>query len=125
MARQELYDKKVASEKIQRWQRDSGLMGKEIAKMIGVSAPYYSDIRKGKQRGSIPVLAKIADVLGRSIEDLLTDQKIEKNPVKVTDLRRALRPLFKSETNDVVECIQLWRMAPRNFKIALRTLIDA
>ncbi|MDP6038107.1 MAG: helix-turn-helix transcriptional regulator [Candidatus Latescibacteria bacterium] len=125
MAKQELYDKKVAAEKIQRWQRESGLMGKEIAKMIGVSAPYYSDIRKGKQRGSIPVLAKIANVLGRGIEDLLTEQKTEQNPVKITDLRKALRPLFKSETNDVIECVQLWRMAPRNFKVALRTLIDA
>ena len=125
MAKQELYDKKVAAEKIQRWQREMGLQGKEIAKLVNVSAPYYSDIRKGKQRGSIPVLAKIANVLGRSIEDLLTEQKTEKNPVKITDLRKALRPLFKDETNDVIECIQLWRMAPRNFKIALRALIDS
>ena len=124
MAKQELYDKKVAAEKIQRWQRESGLLGKDIAKMIGVSAPYFSDIRKGKQRGSIPVLAKIADILGRSIEDLLTDQKKEENPIKITELRKALRPLFKTETNDVAECIQLWRKAPRNFKVALRTLIE-
>jgi len=124
MAKKELYDKKVAAEKIRRWQRESGLMGKEIAKMIGVSAPYFSDIRKGKQRGSIPVLAKIADILGRSVEDLLVDHKKDENPIRVTELRKALRPIFKAETNDVIECIQLWRMAPRNFKIALRTLID-
>jgi len=125
MAKNELYSKKVAAEKIRRWQHESGLLGKDIAKMIGVSAPYFSDIRKGKQRGSIPVLAKIADILGRSVEDLLVDQKKDENPIKVTELRKALRPLFKAETNDVVECIQLWRMAPRNFKIALETLIDA
>ena len=125
MAKGELYSKKVASEKIQRWQRESGLLGKDIAKMIGVSAPYFSDIRKGKQRGSIPVLAKIADILGRSVEDLLVDKKKDENPIRVTELRKALRPLFKAETNDVIECIQLWRMAPRNFKIALRTLIDS
>ena len=49
------YDVKVAAEKIRRWQKNSGLQGKEVAKAIGISAPYYSDIRKGKQRGSIGV----------------------------------------------------------------------
>ena len=64
------YDLDKAAVKIRRWQKDSGFQGKEIAKIVGISAPYYSDIRKGKQRGSIGVLAKISDVLGHGIEDL-------------------------------------------------------
>ncbi len=124
MARRKFYDKKIAGEKIRRWQRESGLQGQEIAKIVGISAPYFSDIRKGKQRGSIPVLAKIADVLGRSVEDLLTDRKAKQNPIEVAELRKALRPIFKLETDDIVEGIQLWRKAPRNVKVAFRSLID-
>ena len=124
MTRRELYNKEIAGEKIRRWQRESGLQGQEIAKMVGISAPYYSDIRKGKQRGSIPVLAKIADVLGRSIEDLLTDQETGQKTIQVAELRKVLQPLFKSETDDVIEGIQLWRSAPHNFKAAFRSLLD-
>ncbi len=124
MTRRELYNKDIAGEKIRRWQRESGLQGQEIAKMVGISAPYYSDIRKGKQRGSIPVLAKIADVLGRSVEDLLTDQEIGQETVQVAELRKALLPLFRSETDDIIEGIQLWRRAPHNFKVAFRSLLD-
>lgn len=124
MAKRELYDRKIAAEKIQKWQKESGLQGNEIAEMIGVSPPYYSDIRKGKQRGSLPVLAKIADVLGRSIEELLTDQNKTPDPIKVTDLRKALRPIFKGDTDDIVEGIQLWRMAPRNYRAAFRAMLD-
>ena len=124
MTRRELYNKDIAGEKIRRWQRESGLQGQEIAKMVGISAPYYSDIRKGKQRGSIPVLAKIADVLGRSVEDLLTDQNISQETIQVAELRNVLQPIFKSETDDVIEGIQLWRSAPHNFKVAFRSLLD-
>ena len=74
--------------------------------MVGISAPYFSDIRKGKQRGSIPVLAKIADVLGRSVEDLLTDQRTAQGTIQVGELRKALQPIFKSETDDIIEGIQ-------------------
>ena len=124
MTRRELYNKDIAGEKIRRWQRESGLQGQEIAKMVGISAPYYSDIRKGKQRGSIPVLAKIADVLGRSVEDLLTDQNTSQETLQVAELRKALQPIFKSETDDIIEGIQLWRRAPHNFKAAFRSLLD-
>ncbi len=124
MTRRELYNKEIAGEKIRRWQRESGLQGQEIAKMVGISAPYYSDIRKGKQRGSIPVLAKIADVLGRSVEDLLTDQEIGQETIQVAELKKALLPLFRSETDDIIEGIQLWRRAPHNFKVAFRSLLD-
>ena len=74
-----------------------GLGGQEIAERVGISAPYFSDIRKGKQRGSLPVLAKIANVLGRSVEDLLTDQRADQKPIRVAELRKALQPLFQSE----------------------------
>ncbi len=97
MAKYDLYDKKLAGEKIRRWQLETGLQGREIAKWVGISAPYFSDIHKGKQRGSLPVLAKIADVLGRSVEDLSTDQRADQKSIRVAELRKALRPLFQSE----------------------------
>lgn len=125
MAKYDLYDKKLAGEKIRRWQLEMGLQGREIAKRVGISAPYFSDIRKGKQRGSLPVLAKIADVLGRSVEDLLTDQRADQKPIRVAELRNALQPLFQSETDEVIEGIQLWRKAPQNFKAAFRSMLDA
>lgn len=67
------YDIRRASEKIKGWQEESGLKGGEVAKRAGISQAYYSDIRNGNQRGSIEVLASIAEALGKDVNDLIFD----------------------------------------------------
>lgn len=122
------YDVKVAAEKIRRWQKNSGLQGKEVAKAIGISAPYYSDIRKGKQRGSIGVLAQIANVLGHSVEELFQKTKGKDiqalQAVKVRDFKKALTPILGKQTDDLVNCFLVWREAPFKVKQALAILCD-
>lgn len=122
------YDLDKAAVKIRRWQKDSGLQGKEIAKIVGISAPYYSDIRKGKQRGSIGVLAKISDVLGHGIEDLFDippGQDAKSVPqVNLRELKKALRPVMGKQTDELVNCYKVWREAPLKFKRSLAVYCD-
>lgn len=122
------YDVKEAAEKIRRWQRDSGLQGKEIAKAVGISAPYYSDIRKGKQRGSIGVLAQIAGILGHGVEELFA-KPIRKDieslqAVQIRDFKKTLKPILGKQTDDLVNCFLVWREAPLSVKRALAILCD-
>jgi transcriptional regulator with XRE-family HTH domain len=122
------YDLDKAAVKIRRWQKDSGFQGKEIAKIVGISAPYYSDIRKGKQRGSIGVLAKISDVLGHGIEDLFDippGQDAKSVPqVNLRELKKALRPVMGKQTDELVNCYKVWREAPLKFKRSLAVYCD-
>jgi transcriptional regulator with XRE-family HTH domain len=115
------YDRKFAAKKIQQWQKDSGLQGQKIAQTVGISAPYYSDIKKGKQRGSIGVLAKIAEVLGRDLNELFSSEKqVEISSIKKTDLQKSLRPLLGRKTNDAVDCLDIWIKAPVGLRKALK-----
>lgn len=122
------YDLDKAARRIRRWQKDAGMQGKEIAKHVDISAPYYSDIRKGKQRGSIGVLAKIADVLGHGIEDLFDippgqDAKALP-PINTRELKKAVRPMLGKQSDDLVECYKIWRQAPLQFKRAMMVYSD-
>lgn len=123
------YDLDKAARRIRRWQKDSGLQGKDIAKTVGISAPYYSDIRKGKQRGSIGVLAKIADVLGHGIEDLFDSPPGQDAkalpPINTRELKRAVRPMLGSKhSDDLIACYKIWRQAPIQFKRAMMVYSD-
>mgnify|MGYP001210677655 CR=1 FL=1 len=122
------YDLDKAARRIRRWQKDASMQGKEIAKHVDISAPYYSDIRKGKQRGSIGVLAKIADVLGHGIEDLFDtppgqDAKAIP-PINTRELKKAVRPMLGKQSDDLVECYKIWRQAPLQFKRAMMVYSD-
>lgn len=71
------YDTRRASEKIRKWQKEAKLKGQDVAKKAGISGAYFSDIRRGNQRGSIDVLASIAEVLNHSVEELLFDNTLD------------------------------------------------
>lgn len=116
------YNIKQASKKIQQWQEESRLKGKEVAKKADVSPAYYTNIRLGKQRGSIEALSKICRVLGHEVGELLNSPTDTKNalPVKASQLRKVLRPVLGKQTNQAVECLNLWMRTPDALRRALK-----
>ena len=92
------YSRRKASRKINAWQRAARLTGREIARTAGISEAHYSDISKGKQRGSIEVLARITGVLGHSLDDRFTDA-----PPGYTDAEESkhLKQICSRETRGV------------------------
>ena len=59
------------------WRKHSGLTGVKLAASAGITSAYLSDLENGKRAGTPDTLRKIADVLGRSIDDLV--------PLKLAD----------------------------------------
>ena len=129
------YNLETAGKRIRRWQREAGLKGLEIARSVGISAAYYSDIAKGKKRGSIEVLAKIAGLFGRMVDDLLDAEPPRSSqrgksrgrylrPINTTDLKEKLEPLLGKQTDDFVDCYHLWIRAPRDLKKMLKSFED-
>ena len=130
------YNLDSAGKKIRRWQREAGLKGLQIARSTGISAAYYSDIAKGKKRGSIEVLAKIVGQLGHTLEDLLDPESQQPppkgksggkylRPVNTTELKQKLEPLLGKQTDDFLGCYQLWIRAPRDLKNVLKSFADS
>ncbi|GEA16359.1 transcriptional regulator [Moorella sp. E308F] len=48
-----------------------GLSGHKIAEQLGISAPYYYDIEKGKRRGNPDLFRRLAEILDVSVDYLL------------------------------------------------------
>ena len=127
------YNLDSAGRRIRRWQREAGLKGLQIARSTGISAAYYSDIAKGKKRGSIEVLAKITGLLGHTLDDLLdpeSQQPSQKGrpkgryltPINTAELREALEPLLRERSEDFLDCYQLWIRAPKDLRDMLKSL---
>jgi transcriptional regulator with XRE-family HTH domain len=57
-------------QKIRFAREKKGLTLAELAKQVGKTAPYISDIERGNRRGSYKTLERIAEVLGLKVDDI-------------------------------------------------------
>ncbi len=53
------------------WREYRGFTGVELAKKVGISSAYLSDIENGKKDGSIKVLKSLAKELNVDIDDIV------------------------------------------------------
>ena len=54
------------------WRNYRGITQQDLAKQVGISVPYLSQLEKGKRKGSINVLTAIAKALRVSVEDVVS-----------------------------------------------------
>ena len=52
------------------WREFRGLAAKELAAKSGIKGPYLSQIETGKREGTLGVMARIAEALGVTLDDL-------------------------------------------------------
>ena len=124
------YNRRKAAQKIREWQKESRLKGYEIAKMARISAPYYCDISRGKQRGSVEVLSRISAVFGKTVNDLFelpTQSEAAKLQEELSkSLRQAVGPILnRKETSDLVQFYRLWSEKPEALGKALKVFHNA
>jgi DNA-binding XRE family transcriptional regulator len=53
------------------WREYRGISQRELAERVGISVPYLSQLEKGKRKGSLDVLAAIANALQVGLDDLI------------------------------------------------------
>ncbi|MBS9783419.1 MAG: helix-turn-helix transcriptional regulator [Pasteurella sp.] len=53
------------------WREYRGFSGRQLAKKVGISSSYLSDIENGKKDGSVSVVKRIAEVLQVDIDDII------------------------------------------------------
>lgn len=56
---------------------DRKISSTEAAKLLGVSLPYYSMIESGKRKATLDIqtAANLADLLGMTIEEVITNER--------------------------------------------------
>lgn len=68
----ELVERMVEGESpVRIWRGHRGLKGKELARHVGISASYLSDIEHGRKPGSTATIKAIANALQVTVDDLL------------------------------------------------------
>lgn len=60
--------------RIRRSRMELGLSGTELARRIGKSQPYISDLERGQRTPSLPTLSALADALQKPISYFLTEE---------------------------------------------------
>jgi DNA-binding XRE family transcriptional regulator len=55
------------------WRKKRGKTQTQLAAAVGVSQNFLSDLERGKAKGEVTLLAKLARCLGLSIEDLVPE----------------------------------------------------
>ena len=115
--------------KIRELRKEKGLRAEDMAKGMGISRPFYTQLEGGKRRLSVDYIGKIARLLGVSVGELFGETRphrkdIPKNskhikPINVPALRRRLAPLLEEDVDEVMNCIQLWVIAPGEVRHSL------
>lgn len=57
--------------KIKVWRDFRGMSAKALAKSVGISQPYLSQIESGARDGAVETVKKIADALGITVDELV------------------------------------------------------
>lgn len=68
---------KINTSKLKGLRKLKRLTQKELAKKSGISTTYYADIEKGRANGSIKALARVAQILDVTVDDLLEEDNYE------------------------------------------------
>ena len=99
----------------------------QVARRLGISRPYYTQLECGKRRLSVDHLEKIARVLGVTVAALYDEGGVARTgppkprpeefghlrPVNARELRRKVEPLLGERTDDFMECYFVWVESPR------------
>ena len=107
-------------ERIRKIRQSKNILAKDVAKGIGVSASAYTLLEKGQRRLRVETVQKIAKVLKVSVGEICgeergPDEREYKHLKRIgtPELRKKLEPFLGKETDQVIQCFELWITASK------------
>lgn len=79
------WSKEVFSKNLQMYMERSGKTQKELAELMGVTAPTFHEWVKGKKFPRIDKVQKLADYFGILKSDLIEEKQVEEKPANDDD----------------------------------------
>lgn len=81
-----LWSKEVFAKNLRMYMERNGKTQKEMAEIVGVSAPTFNEWLKAKKYPRIDKIEKLANYFGILKSDLIEEKSIDKNPVEMAEL---------------------------------------
>ena len=118
-------------QRIRALRKAKGILAKDVAFQIGVSASAYALLETGQRRMRAEHVEKIAGALYVSIAELYGETPTQVREtvkrgrgkhlrlINTPELRERLRPILGDQTEEVVQCFELWIRAPKGLREAL------
>ena len=80
-----LWSKEVFAKNLRMYMERNGKTQKEMAEIVGVSAPTFNEWLKAKKYPRIDKIEKLANYFGIMKSDLIEEKTIGKNPVEMAE----------------------------------------
>lgn len=120
----------LVRQRIRTIRKEKGLRAEDVARGIGISRPYFTQLEGGKRRLSVEHVIKIAQILKVSVSELFGESvhhvapeahgaARHLKPINMPALKQKLRPLLGAQTEDAVTYLGLWFEASEDVKQAL------
>ena len=118
-------------QRIRALRKAKGVLAKDVAEQIGVSASAYALLETGQRRMRAEHVEKISGALNVSIGELYgeTPARVREavkqgkgkhlRLINTPELRERLRPILGDQTEEVIQCFELWIRAPKGLREAL------
>ena len=81
-----VWSKEVFAKNLNKYIERTGISQKELAEIIGVSAPTMNDYTKAKKFPRIDKIEKMANHFGILKSDLIEEKTIDSNPVEMAEI---------------------------------------
>ena len=117
-----------------------GILAKDVAREIGISRSFYTLIEGGKRRLTAEYVGRIAKALNVPVSELYGEVPANRQggspltrapdeyqhlwPINAPELRKRLKPVLGEQTDDAVDCLQMWFRAPEQVRKALLALSE-
>lgn len=86
---------KTFGRKVRDFRIDMDLSQKQMADLIPMNQSNYSKIERGLQEPNITQLKRIAEILNKSIDELLGIDRCEMNDLNIKNFQKELNALYK------------------------------
>ena len=109
-------------ERIRKIRESKNILAKEAARKLGISASSYTLLETGQRRLRVEHIEKIAKVLKVSVAEIFGEEQEHGGaqreykhlrPIGTPELRKKLEPFLGKQTDQVIQCFELWITASR------------
>ena len=101
-------------QKIRKYRKAHGFSQEQLAEQIGISVTHMSHIETGSTKLSLPALIDIANALGATTDQILSDNVTSTTPVFLKEIQDILCDCNTQELRAMVETMSLVKRSMRS-----------
>lgn len=97
-------------QQIRKYRKAHGMSQEYLAEQVGISVPHMSHIETGNTKLSLPVFAKIAEILDVPMDSLLSERPLERN-ISLDELAELLESCTTQQLQVIADIAKATKLA--------------